>query len=177
MIRILRHGIALFLSLLLLGSCSQNSDLPEENAYANCRYEQPQAIFAKSTPTIDRHDFEHTGEGSVETIRFEDGSDLQIIQSGCNFIRQEFLLRLEGNLSQESSEFWIRQAVNLFYNLGSLDAEYATMLFWAEAIGDIAMDIELGREYYVQPGVSVTVDKVTSEEDGLLIVTLEQVPD
>jgi len=177
MIRSFWHAFLFLVAAAFLSSCSQRDDIPTESAFADCRYEQPEAIFAKSTPTVVNHDFEQNEEGGVETIRFDDGRDLQIIQSGCNYIRQEFLLRLEGNLTNESQEFWIRQAVNLFYNLGKLDAQYATMLFWADAIADIAMDVQLGREYYVRQGISVTIDRVTSERDGLLIVTLEQVPD
>lgn len=167
--------VYLFIVVVLAGSCSQNNDLPGgDGTFVACKYSQPEAIFSLTTPTVLGHKFVIKDDSSIEDVRFENGTNLEIIQSGCNNIRQEYLLHLEGTLGQEAPEFWLRQAVNLFYNLGDISEEYAPMLFWAEAIANIAEDMKLGQSYEVQPGISVKVDKLVEAKDGLLVVILEQ---
>lgn len=158
-----------FFSLILLAACS-NADKQQ----SDCTYGEPRPIFSDTLEAIQTHQFSLTDQLGIENITFTTGLELEIQQSGCDAIRQEFQFTLKGNYTDEAATFWFEQAMLHFQFLGSLGEQYFPLYAWGQAIGEVSKDMKVGEAYEVQPHFNAIVDKVVSTDQATLIVTLAQ---
>ncbi len=162
--------ISLIFILISCGSKNQTSDDP----FVHCKFGKPESVFSKNIPKINSHEFHLSGKEGIEKVVFENGVHLEIIQSGCDAIRQEFQFFLPGNFEKTSADYWALKAVEQFQYMSVLDEKFAPFSFWANAIRQSAQHFNLGRSLEVQPGTFVTLDKIFSPDYTILIVVLSQ---
>lgn len=163
---------------LLIGisafSCRHQSSADN---FKDCPSGKPEAIFSKDIAPIQRHQFQIRRQEAIETIVFESGKKLTIIQTGCDSIRQEFRFefpdKIEGN---QPAAYWVDQAVREFEFLSSLGPQYLVFSSWAQAISNNSNAIHLSESTEIQPGFFVRIDRITGSDHTILTVILSEGP-
>jgi hypothetical protein len=163
-------GILICLFFFSCGNKNQGSDDP----FANCKFGKPEPVFSNDIPKISSHDFRLAGKEGIEKVVFENGVHLEIIQSGCDAVRQEFQFTLTGNFENASADSWALKAIEQFQYMGAFGEKFAPFSFWANAMQQSAQHFALGQPLEVQPGAFVTIDKIFSPDYTILIVVLSQ---
>jgi hypothetical protein len=165
--------IAAFLSLFMVFSCA-NSETK------TCKSSLPRAIFTNSMPTVKKHYFElkkeKTGENvGVEMVAFENKLLLEIEQSGCNDILQQFSFIMFGKFPEQSDdEIWKTLAIRHFRDLAKISPELTAFNGWADAIESVKKDLKLGEVTKVGEGFNVRIDKLLSADKATLVVRFSQ---
>ena len=72
-------------ALILLNACQSDS-----SKTGKCKYGKPTAIFADTMPTVAKHLFQIKDGVGIEMVVFSNKLLLEIEQSGCNDIHQQF---------------------------------------------------------------------------------------
>jgi hypothetical protein len=164
---------AAFLMLLTVFSCS-NSETK------TCKSGTPKAIFTDSMPTVKKHFFElkkeATGEKvGVEMVAFDNKLLLEIEQSGCNEIVQQFSFIMFGKFPEQTNdELWKALAIRHFRDLAKISPELTAFNGWADAIESVKKDLKLGELTNVGNGFNVRVDKILSTDKATLVVHFSQ---
>jgi hypothetical protein len=162
-----------FSLLFILFSCS-NSDKK------TCKGGIPKAIFADSMPTVKKHYFELKNEPSgekvgVEMVAFENKLLLEIEQSGCNDVVQQFSFIMFGKFPEQTNdELWKALAVRHFRDLAKISPSLVAFNAWADAIDGIKKDLKLGEATKLADGFYVRVDKILSNDKATLVVQFSQ---
>lgn len=110
-----------------------------------------------------------TGTDGIEVISFSNGVFLEIYQSGCDSLRQEFRFRLpeapaDGN--------WLQEAMTQFSMLGTLGPDYAPFGHWGEAMAGFSETFKPGQPMELEAGFWMQVDQIESFDGSTLIVIL-----
>lgn len=156
-------GLSILLFALLF-SCKSEQE--------KCKFGTPVAIFSDTMDMVETHNFEAKNQEGNENVVFKNDVELQLIQSGCNEVKQEFRFTIPP--LPEGDPNWILVAAGLFDFLGSLSPDLAPFTFWGDAIGRAAADIKLGETKELEQGFSVKIDRIPSEEKNILTVELAQ---
>ena len=162
------NSFLLLLACLLFYQCADNSS-------ADCRYGSPKAIFSDALPSIVRHEFKADGQQAQERVQFDNGLALELLQSGCNSIQQEF--RFVQALQEESlprDSYWLEQAANLLKYLSNLSEEHVSFGQWAQLIDTQKENLKLGQKMEVQPQIFVRVDRIKMAQENLIVIELSQ---
>jgi len=170
----MKYGPFLVSLMIFLLYCS--SDRNTDAGFENCRYAKPEAIFSESLAEVEEHSFKIRKKEGIEQLRFKSGKELTIIQSGCDSIRQEFQFNLPGSFPKGDAEYWVAKAVEEFQQLGAMGPQYMMFSSWAQAIAAQAEHIQLTESNEIQPGFFVRIDRVLSQGDANLLVTLSETP-
>lgn len=163
----------LFLTVFIAFSCS-NSDTK------TCKSGTPKAIFTDSMPTVKKHFFELKKEASgekvgIEMVAFENKLLLEIEQSGCNDVVQQFSFIMFGKFPEQTDdELWKTLAVRHFRDLAKISPELTAFNAWADAIETVKKDLRLGEVTKVGDGFNVRVDKILSNDKATLVVQFSQ---
>ncbi len=165
-------GPAFILLVWAAWGCTQN----DENDFENCKYGQPEPIFSDSLQAITTHDFRVKDREGMETLVFTSGLKLDIIQSGCDAIRQELVFTLGDETGHRMDEDWVAEAVDKLNFLAGLGTAYAAFGFWAQAIEARKDAMKLSESLEVQPGFYVRIDPVASSRQPLLRIILSENP-
>ncbi len=152
------------LGVLLLSNCGDKKE--------PCKYGTPQSIFSPDLEKVVSHNFTSSKQNATETIVFQNEMELTIFQSGCDSIRQVFQTTFNEDLSGEAPEYFIEMAIQSFHYLGSVSSEYFSLNSLGETIQDRFHDIKLGKALELQPNYFIKIDKITSNDQTLLIVEL-----
>jgi hypothetical protein len=178
----MRWNIAyIFLTISLLAmqmsACQQASPKTEtETQSTDCRYGKPGAIFSSELEGVATHQFEAKGQDGREAITFSNGQRLEIYQSGCNNIRQEFRFPLPVEEPQSIPDsIWLKEAVGAFFFMASMGPQYQPLSEWGRSLDmqDHA-EFRLGKPHQVEPGFYATVDRIPGVDSTTLLVVLEQ---
>lgn len=167
---ITRFSIIVFLFVTLFFACGESSSDP----FADCQYKKPVAAFNESLSEVNSHTFKMEGTTGVEQVLFNNGVSLELFQSGCNEIRQEFRFTIPGTFEIDDPQFWVDQAAQQFDYLGELSDAHAGMLMWAGEIRKNAPRLELGQALEIQPTYFIKIDRIRSTDKALIIVELFQ---
>ncbi|MBK7407603.1 MAG: hypothetical protein IPL49_14865 [Saprospirales bacterium] len=132
----------------------------------------PNAIFSEDLPGVDSHDFMQTGTEGLEIVGFHSGVFLEVFQSGCDSLRQEFRFRFPGPVEEENPEFWFQEAQNQFRTLGSLGPTYGPFSQYADALALQEASFHLAQPMEVETGFWMQVDKIQSFDGPTLIIVL-----
>lgn len=158
-----------FTVLIFTYGCGNTSQ--EKDIFKDCKYGQPTAIFSLDLPQVGGHSFELKGKEGVELVSFKNGLDVELIQSGCNKITQDFSFMLMGKREGDSA-YWTNEAVKQFQYLGSLSENFGVLSFWGQAILERLNDFEMGQAVEVQPGFYAEINKVISSDHAIVTVKL-----
>ena len=154
-----------FFLLFLLFSCN-NSDSEK------CKYGTPTPVFSKEISSVVEHSFEAKAQESTEQTTFESGMQLQLKQSGCNDIKQEFQFTIER--PGEGEPNWFLLVADQFIYLSSLSEQTVSMGMWASVISSNASLFKLGLPIEVEKGFFVKIDKIDSGKNAILLVELSE---
>ena len=166
--KIILCGMLGFYLGFLMGCTEQPQD-----PFANCKYKKPTAIFSPQTIAIAKHQFEVKQKEGIEQITFANGLSLEVIQSGCHQITQDFYFTLEGQfLQNEPHHFWVEKTIEQFMYLGHLGEAYAPFTFWAQAIQGKKEAFRLGEAVHLEATYFVEINKILSADYAILTVKL-----
>jgi len=154
----------------LLLSCQ-----PGQSAAGPCPLGEPTPVFSSGQDYVEAHHFIQNGQESEEQIRFSDGLDLTIRQTGCKSIRQDYLFSLPHTPSA-SDQFWIEKGAALLARLGDYSENFYAFKAWSAKIREFKSEFRLTEPYEIAPGIYVKIDRIIDQEVVLLIITLQQAP-
>ena len=165
------HQFFLLLSIAtLLVFCDSNN--PNTSQKDKCKYGAPKAIFSDTISSLASHQFNLEGQVGTEYLVFQDGKKLEIVQSGCDQIQQEF----QFNLAKEETDAeknWIKEAAMQLQALGSLGEAYLSFNFWAQAIQENQQRIQLGETVELATNFSMKIDHIKGNDYNLLLITVK----
>ncbi|MFM9949286.1 MAG: hypothetical protein ACKV1O_15215 [Saprospiraceae bacterium] len=166
-------AIGFFVFLLALSACRQSASA---DAFSGCAYTEPAPIFSENIPGIEQHSFQLEAQESTEQIKFDDGLNLSIRQSGCNHRKQEFEFQIPGAYTEKNAGFWVRQTVEQLEGLSELGPEFVVFEHWSAAIARAAKQIRLSESTEIEEGFYVSVDRVLSSDHATLMLTFSDQP-
>lgn len=157
--------------LLILFSCDNSGS--SSNETVDCSMGKPQAIFDEKNPQISSQSFSLNKSSSLEMVEFSNGLKLELTQSGCEFVKQQFQFSFEENTTDFPKEFWIERAIQKFRFLAKLDEKYQPFMLWASFIHNKKEQFNLNIPLELEPGHFATINKISSQNESHLIVILE----
>ena len=108
-------------------------------------------------------------------VIFENKLLLEIEQSGCNDILQQFSFIMFGKFPEQSNdELWKTLAIRHFRDLAKISPELTAFNGWADAIESVQKDLKLGELTKVGEGFNIRIDKIISTDKATLVVQLVQ---
>jgi hypothetical protein len=165
-----------FLSFaLFLFNCKNNTtDIADKKPFSDCKCGKPAPIFIKNIPDfVSGHNFTMTSDAGVELVTFKDRTKLQIVQTGCNDIKQEFSFIYENpSLQSYSDAMWIQKAIDEFKKIGAASPEYQPFSLWGNAIESRKDEFKIGEDKELEKGFFMKIDKITSASEITMIVTV-----
>lgn len=166
------YFLLIMIFLLACNNTPPSTNDQSDKAFVDCKYGTPQAIFSTDLTQIKQHSFALTKNTGVEEILFADEKQLEIIQTGCNQISQEFRFKWSGDFRDKEAAFWLASAINELYYLGRLSEKYMSFSMWAAAIEEKATNLQLGQFILLEGNFKIKIDKIVSSDQGVLILTL-----
>jgi hypothetical protein len=140
--------------------------------------QKPNAFFAPTMRSVKAHQFSLSATKSTERIAFENGTALEIIQSGCAKINQQFVFNLPGDFEKEkaadSAIFWTETAIQQFNTLAQLDPKLGGLAMWSQALNAVKADLKVQEPLQLEPHRFISLDRIVSAGGALLIVTLSE---
>lgn len=161
----------LLLGLLSLFQCKNKND---NKPFANCKCGAPRPIFNEALPEhIAGRNFSITNSSGVEIVRFTNGTTLQIVQTGCNDIKQEFsFVYKDKKMLGYTDAQWIQNAVDEFLKMGSFSENFAPFKLWGEAIIAFKDSFKIGEDKELEKGFFIKIDRLISGEEATMMVTI-----
>jgi hypothetical protein len=153
--------------LFFVGACKPSGP-------AKCRAGLPVAIFSDSIKGVKKHTFKQEGQTGIEVIMLNDNSIIEIFQTGCNEIKQQYTHTRKVNLMAAPDSFFVNAAIKEFSGYAKLDPQLATFGEFANAIQNIKTTIKIAEPANLGEGFYVTVDRILSPEKTSLILTLSK---
>jgi len=181
----MRYSLLIFLNLVFFLSCNNDKNTSSTNQQTSekistnkqsstkCKYGQPVAVFSESLAQIEEQSFEVNGQKGVEIVKFKDGKYLELYQSGCNDIRQEYRFTIKGNHKDKDAQFWFDEAVRQLTYVVQLDERYTQMGLWIGELNRIAERLELGQFTEAQANTFIMLDKIVETESAMVIIVFE----
>ena len=140
-----------------------------------CETGQPVPIFDTRYPAVVEQAFEVAGQNSLETVRIDtwQGVDLELRQSGCEAVTQEYTFTLPADHPTVGGGAG-STAANLFYMLGGIDRQLAHFQAFGDAMNDKRTELLDGKEVELVPGMRIKVDQLQAGEEIIQRVVLRQ---
>jgi hypothetical protein len=160
--------LVLFLLLKLLNAC--------QNTTEKCKFGAPKAIFSDTMKAVKKHHFELKEQTGIEMVAFENGMLLELEQSGCNDIHQQFTFFMPGDFSKAEDNVWKLLAIKNFQMLSSYSPSLLSFRDWASAIDNVKDKMKLAEPIEVEKNTHVRIDKIVSPDKAMLVIQLSQVP-
>lgn len=167
--------LVLFLLTIFFYSCKEKEKSAEEKKpFADCKCGRPTPIFNSNVPDfVSGHNFAITSDAGVEIITYKNGTKLQIVQTGCNDIRQEFsFIYTEPKFSNLADSSWVNNAIDEFRKIGGSAPEFQPFALWGNAIEARKQEFHIGEDKELEKGFFVKVDKIASATETTMIVTV-----
>jgi hypothetical protein len=161
---------SLIICTLIIACGDENpSSAPDKE---KCKYGSPTPIFTKELEKVIDHSFSVKGQKGVENVKFENGTQLELLQSGCNELLQSYQFAMSDDLNGDDA-FWIGRAGEQFRYLSTLSENHFSFSLWADVIGKAAEFTSLGETFEPEPGTFIKIDKIPSAGKTILVVTFE----
>ena len=161
----MKNTFATLIAIALFAAC-QSGPQP-------CKF-KPSPVFEANQPGVQAYNFEVQGTQSLESVLLETGTLLEIHQEVCQQTRQEYRFKVRGDFSAIADSSWMKEATRELVYLSGLSPKQRPLRAWADIIENSRAEMRLGEAKTVQPGISVSVDKVLSPEQGTLVVVFKQ---
>ena len=136
----------------------------------DCQYGEPVAIFSPDLPNMIEHNFIQTEQIGREVMRFNNGLSVELTQSGCDEIVQEFRFQLADSVFQGQIMDPLALAIGQLAYMGSLGPSYQGFQEWARALAEQKDDFKLAQPMELGPGIGATVDQIKG--GGLTTIVL-----
>ncbi|MCB0706210.1 MAG: hypothetical protein KDC34_12905 [Saprospiraceae bacterium] len=162
----LKHLFFICLLSTSLWQCSNSSD-------DACRYGKPKPIFSDEMAGVVSHSFLQEGQEGNEQIRLQSGLEVEIYQTGCDAIKQEFRFTLQDLPPTQPDAFWISAAAACFIELSTLEADPIIFSQYAQAIQQYAPNFILGEQAELATGFYMMIDGIKMGGEGLLRVVFQ----
>jgi hypothetical protein len=156
----------IFLFLTLCIACKTEN--------GKCKYGDPVAIFSDTMQVVKKHHFEIKDKTGIEYVALKNGLLLEIEQSGCNTINQQFTFELPGDFSKQDDAFWKTLAAKNFQLLSSASIKLQPFIAWSDAINSVKDKLKLAEPIEIQNRMHIRIDKVLSTDRAMLVVQLSQ---
>jgi hypothetical protein len=137
-----------------------------------CKYGEPVAMFSPEMAGVVKHDFSGEGQEATESIGLERGWEIQILQSGCDAIRQEFRFLLKDEGDEEINP--VDKCGAIFLSLSGMDPSLAGLANWGNVIMENSESFNLGAFTQVAEGFYIKIDRIKQGKDTLLIAILSE---
>lgn len=156
--------VALF--FILFAACKSDS-----SSTGKCKYGKPTAIFADTMQTVAKHFFQIKDGVGVEMVVFNNKLLLEIEQSGCNDIHQQFSFIMFGKFKDVADDnIWKQLAIKHFRDLAQISPSLAAFNAWADAIESVKDKLKLSEPVELEGKNMVRIDKILSEDKATLVV-------
>ena len=99
---------------------------------------------------------------------------MQILQSGCNSIKQEFQFKYQGNFQDRNLQQWTEEALKQFIRLSQLHPDYMVFQLWGQAIATKAEEIKRAERIELESGFYFKLDWIAGSNDANLMLTLSE---
>jgi hypothetical protein len=157
---------ASLVSLFFLFSCKTET--------GKCKFGDPIAIFSDTMEMVKKHHFEIKDKTGIEFVTFKNGMLLEVEQSGCNNIKQQYTFEIMGNFSKMEDAFWKVLAIKNFALLATLSPKLNSLDAWAQAMDGVQDKLKLAEPIEVEKGIFIRLDKVVYGDRAMLVVQLSQ---
>lgn len=164
-IRIVTPSV-LCIFLVIVTACKSDS-----NKSGKCKYGKPTAIFADTMQTVAKHFFQIKDDVGIEMVVFKNKLLLEIEQSGCNDIRQQFSFIMFGKFKSDTDDaVWKQLAIKHFRDLSQISPTLLAFNGWADAIESVKDKLKLSEPIEIEGKMQVRIDKILSEDKATLVV-------
>ena len=153
---------------LLLFTAACNADASKSG---KCKYGKPTAIFTDTMPTVAKHLFQIKDETGIEMVVFKNKLLLEIEQSGCNDIHQQFSFIMFGKFKADTDDMvWKQLAIKHFRDLAQISPKLLAFNAWADAIESVKDKLKLSEPTTLEGRNEVRIDKILSDDKATLVV-------
>ena len=143
----------------------------DTSSSTKCKYGKPTAIFADTMQTVAKHFFQIKDGVGVEMVVFNNKLLLEIEQSGCNDIHQQFSFIMFGKFKDVADDnIWKQLAVKHFRDLAQISPSLAAFNGWADAIESVKDKLKLSEPVELEGKTQVRIDKILGEDKATLVV-------
>ena len=156
----------IFLFFLIFTACKTES--------GKCKFGDPVAIFSDTMQIVKKHHFEIKDKTGIEYVVLKTGLLLEIEQSGCNTINQQFTFELPGDFSKQDDAFWKTLAAKNFQLLSNASLKLQPFIAWSDAINSVKDKLKMAEPIEIQNGMHIRIDKILSADRAMLVVQLSQ---
>ena len=170
-------ALLLFFSCIVIQACGTKQNPSDFDTDLTHCPQKPNAFFAPTMQGVTKHAFSLAATKSVERVAFDNGCALEIIQSGCAKIKQQFVFNLQGDFAEADAStaiFWTETAIQQFNTLAKLDAKLGGLAMWSGALNAVKTELKIQEPLELEPHRFISLDRIVSEGGALLIVTLSE---
>jgi hypothetical protein len=154
------------LIFLLFAACKSDTGKP-----ARCKYGKPAAIFSDTMPTVARQIFTIKDGTGIEMVVFSNKLLLEIEQSGCNDIHQQFSFIMFGKFQEGGDDdVWKQLAVKHFRDMANISPSLSAFNGWADAIESVKGKLKLSEPVELEGKTQMRMDKILSADKATLVV-------
>lgn len=166
-LRRLLFAASAFIAVSWFWSCQTG---PPEPA---CAFGEPRPIFSDSMGPVVEHGFAAAGQEASEEVLFSNGQKVQVFQSGCDTLIQEFRFPIPPEPGQTSFKYRAGQAMEQFAYLAGVDPKLETLSLWTVQLTARKDSTPLGQPLELGQGFSIALDVISGDAEDILVVKLE----
>ena len=116
-----------------------------------------------------------------EQVIFADGIQLELIQSGCYVLKQNYKFKFPKRTAETNPQFWLALAMGQFEKMANVDEGFLNI---AQLIYQNGGQMKLGEPFnglipmgegYEETSYTLIVDKFETDEEQLLVVNFDLV--
>lgn len=144
----------------------------ETESKKECTFGEPVPIFKSTNEAVRKTTFQKNGRQGIEEVLFKNGISLELIQDGCDEVKQDFSFKLPPSNAAQPDTFWVEKGSQLLRYLSKTDLTLTQFGQWAGMIDQNKALFKLGEAQEVQPNYFITVDKINSPNETIVKVTL-----
>jgi hypothetical protein len=166
-------NILFLVGLCILFSDCQN-DAKSKKPFANCPCGTPLPMFNETLPEhIATRNFSLSNDAGIENVKMKNGTILQVVQTGCKDIKQEFtFVYTDPKYKTYTDAQWIQNAVDEFLKIASFSPTFVSFQQWGSAMEHFKSNFKIAEKTELEKGFFITIDKIVSESESSLIVTI-----
>lgn len=164
-------GLIFYMGLwALFGLSGCASDPPQRMSFDDCLYGAPEPVFNASLPGVSQHKFVLQPGKGTESFVLNQSTFVQIEQTGCDRIRQEFSFSWKASKGKED---WAMQTIQKYQELGDLGAPYLTFSAISEVLKAKQDQLQpRGEPITLQPGLEFRIVAAKQGKESKLITVL-----
>ncbi|RME34645.1 MAG: hypothetical protein D6794_10320 [Deltaproteobacteria bacterium] len=160
--------LAATLALVFLAGCTGGG------GQRACPAGTPMPIGSDTMAAVVAHHFERHGQESVEEFALVDGWRVELYQSGCDLIRQEFRFGAPDTVAARPAEELFAVAAERFRKMAGLSPAWAPFSQWADAIESVATEARPGVPVELPGHIRLRVEDYHLGPEWWIVVVLEQ---